>query len=303
MYLSWTMSATYPQRNRTWSSKIPKCSPANTWALLMLYFPPPRLPITSSPLPSLFESFAQWNFHFGTETVAGCCKYALISTTTPPIKRPTACGPWERQCNDALPTTADAVTDAKISGNWHQWAEFLILLQPGHLLGGGSPSWPVKGGAKWAPGFWPKTVQRVFECCWGIVWQGSQGKLYIFLHQGGTILAETESLGGAKVVSFRLKQCSGGCRAAALAFLRKHTNKLVSWCIEFAQRLSMNKIRRPNVLEDARVGVTFNPETEDEDISSRNLGWAKNFPKTWWGGWGEGANWCHISLWNRVASQ
>ena len=48
----------------------------------------------------------------------------------------------------------------------------------------------------------------------------------------------------------------------------------------------MDKIRRPNVLEDARVGVTFNPETEDEDISSRNLGWAKNFPKTWWGGWG-----------------
>ena len=152
MYLSWTMSTTYPQRNRTWSSKIPKRSPANTWALLMLYFPPPRLPITSSPLPSLFESFAQWNFHFGTETVARCCKYALISTTTLPIKRPTACGPWERQCNDALPTTADAVTDAKISGNWHQWAEFLILLQPGHLLSGGSPSWPVKGGAKWAPG-------------------------------------------------------------------------------------------------------------------------------------------------------
>ena len=37
------------------------------------------------------------------------------------------------------------------------------------------------------------------------------------IFQGGTILAgraETESLGGPKVVSFRLKQCSGGCRAA-----------------------------------------------------------------------------------------
>ena len=61
-------------------------SPANTCALLVLRFPRPTLPITSPPL-SLFESFAAIKF----ETVAAsccCCKYALVATNTPPIKRP-----------------------------------------------------------------------------------------------------------------------------------------------------------------------------------------------------------------------
>ena len=68
-----------------------------------------------------------------------------------------------------LKPTHGAVTDGKISGNWHQRASWISQTASNWWSLaplGGSPWGPLKGktlslgGAKWAQRFWPKTLQR-----------------------------------------------------------------------------------------------------------------------------------------------
>ena len=83
--------------------------------------------------PSRLLCFAQWNFHFGRETVAVCCKYALISPPPPhwPLNPPLPL--VLGKSNAMMLSTFHAVMMVKslsLSGNWHQKAIGLPLKLP-----------------------------------------------------------------------------------------------------------------------------------------------------------------------------
>ena len=156
--------------------------------------------------PSRLLCFAQWNFHFGRETVAVCCKYALISPPPPhwPLNPPLPL--VLGKSNAMMLSTFHAVMMVKSFSLWQ--------LTPESHISHTASTWPLasQGGSPWGPlktvpsGFQDFDLKTVLvqaqQCERYCLTRVTGGGLYILLlHQGGTNHhLETESLGAAKVL-------------------------------------------------------------------------------------------------------